>query len=161
MKTLFISAMLLSCISAQARYNCVGNELRQHGKMKGSANFTFDLQCLNSPVCIITNLTGMVMADGDPTNTDPEYAYHGYFKIKSMTSDPRYRPTKYKNARIFRKVNAYRTKGAEDGMWGDLIVAQSTRRSQSILLEAHYVFQAGDHMGGTIHMKCVQSQSAR
>ncbi len=60
-----------------------------------------------------------------------------------------------------RNINAYKTSGSEGGMWGNLIVAQLTRSAPNIKLEAHYVFQSGDHMGGPIHMNCMEMLTMR
>ncbi len=158
-KTLFILSSLLLSISANAAYICQGNEVRQHGSLKAEATLSFNLHCLNGPKCFLSGLEGYIIAGGD-RYSDPETVYQGYFKIKSMINDTNYNPRKYKNAKVYRNVNAYKTSGAEQGMWGDLILSKPTRTNGADL-EAHYVFKAGDHMGGTIHMSCVKVDPKR
>lgn len=148
---LFVLSLITLTIPAHARYECIGKEVRQHGSIPADAKLTFDLYCLNRPKCILNNLVGTVIAGGT-RNSDPDSVYRGEFRIKRLVNDLNYKPNKYKGAKIYRKVNAYKTSGSESGMWGDLIISTST--SSRYDLDAHYVFQAGDHMGGTIHMRC-------
>ena len=40
-------------------------------------------------------------------------------------------------------------------MWGELVIENKFEIAEEF--EAHYIFQAGDDVGGTIHMNCKQS----
>ena len=61
-----------------------------------------------------------------------------------------YKPTKYKNHFKFEDIDAAFTAGNEDGMWGDFILEKGFAKE----ISAHYIFQAGDHMGGTVDFTC-------
>ena len=102
----------------------------------------------------ITDVKGTIKVGGmdeKPPLTE-DNAYIGYFRFtKLVKENPNYRPTKYKGFSQFEKFNAYETKGQEDGMWGSFLLEKNTRKAS---FKAKYIFQAGDHMGGTIHMDC-------
>lgn len=99
----------------------------------------------------IYDLRGEVRAALDKAELDSEGGgYIGGFSIPRVSEDPAYKPVKYKNSSKFPGVDAKETRGLESGMWGYLVVPRDVRGT----FESHYIFQAGDHMGGTIHMSC-------
>lgn len=69
---------------------------------------------------------------------------------RQRISNPKYRPVRYKNMVQFKNFDAVKTKGFEDGMWGSFLIDRSLNDG----VEAKYIFQAGDHMGGTVKFKC-------
>ena len=91
---------------------------------------------------------GAIDTPNEPLTTDN--AYIGNFEFEGLKSNPNYRPIKYKNMVQFKDFNAKDTTGREDGMWGSLLID----RNLSDGCDAKYIFQAGDHMGGTVHMSC-------
>ncbi|NUM88562.1 MAG: hypothetical protein HUU37_05085 [Bdellovibrionales bacterium] len=95
--------------------------------------------------------------EGDtPDTLNESNAYIGYFQTARIENNPGYRPRRYKNYFQFQKLNAVRTTGHESGMWGDLVVEKTAFLRGTDAFQAHYIFQAGDHMGGTIHFKCTK-----
>jgi hypothetical protein len=63
-----------------------------------------------------------------------------------------YQPSVYTNHFKFNDFNAKLTSRHDGGgMWGYLVVKKDNTSDK---IDAHYVFQAGDHIGGTIDMKC-------
>lgn len=83
---------------------------------------------------------------------DMDNAYKGRFAIQKLTENPNYRPRKYKNYSQFEDFDATDTDGsAERGMWGTLLLEKSLDQGRA---QARYIFQAGDHMGGTVHFDC-------
>ena len=79
-------------------------------------------------------------------------SYIGIFKIVSLAENSKYRPIKYKGYSQFQNFDATdTTDSAEDGMWGQLVLEKDMSKTA---FQAHYVFQAGDHMGGTLHLIC-------
>lgn len=83
-----------------------------------------------------------------PLNKDN--AYIGAFTFNELRSNAKYRPRKYKNMVQFQNFDAKSTTGLESGMWGNFLIDRSINDGS----EAKYIFQAGDHMGGTVHFKC-------
>jgi hypothetical protein len=84
--------------------------------------------------------------------------YYGVFNGKNLVEVPYTRPVKYKNHYRFQKFNADFTAGNESGMWGDFVLNKEidgSRNNDKFETDAHYVFQAGDHLGGTIDYTCV------
>jgi hypothetical protein len=85
------------------------------------------------------------------------YGYYGLFHGKDLKEVPYVRATTYKNHYRFKDFDAVFTGGLESGMWGYLVINKSVdqfRAGGVKTLDAHYVFQAGDHMGGTIDFSC-------
>lgn len=79
------------------------------------------------------------------------YAYYGLFRFSGLTENQDYRPIKYTNHYQFKPFNAQVTNGADGGgMWGYLVLPKTLDRE----ITAHYVFQAGSHIGGTIDYHC-------
>jgi hypothetical protein len=119
------------------------------------ADLTFDVAVDGrNGLRTITDLRGEVRAAYDARELETDDAYIGLFDTKRVAEDPRYRPSKYKNSSKFPGIDAKETTGAESGMWGYLVVPRDVRGE----FESHYIFQAGDHMGGTVHMKCRVSE---
>ncbi|MCB0386469.1 MAG: hypothetical protein KDD43_13835 [Bdellovibrionales bacterium] len=86
--------------------------------------------------------------------------YYGIFHGKDLVEKPFQRASKYKNHYRFQDFDAAFTAGAESGMWGYLVVNKDIHkmRDSSVKeVDAHYVFQAGDHMGGTVDFACSRS----
>jgi hypothetical protein len=83
--------------------------------------------------------------------------YYGLFNGKNLVEVPYTRPVKYKNHYRF-KFTADYTDGNESGMSGDFVLNKEidgSRDNSNFETDAHYVFQAGDHLGGTIDYSCV------
>ena len=115
------------------------------------ANISFEIETdIRTDLRTITDLRGEILAAYDKKEANSADAYIGTFAIKSAEENPNYRPVKYKDSSQFQKIEAKETRGPENSMWGSLIVPKKTTGS----FEVHYIFQAGDHMGGTIHMDC-------
>jgi len=154
MKKLLLCALALTSASAFA-----GEKTTIHCQKDGKngqpayakADITFDVATDGrNDLRTITDLRGEIRAAQDKEEANSDDAYIGIFATKSVQENPKYRPVKYKDSSQFQNVDAKETRGAESGMWGSLIVPKKTTGA----FEAHYVFQAGDHMGGTIHMDC-------
>jgi len=85
-----------------------------------------------------------------PLNEDN--AYFAVFNTPELRSNPFYRPRKYKGYLQFPGLNATETTGLERGvgMWGTLLVQKRLNNR----FRAKYIFKAGDHAGGTVHLVC-------
>jgi hypothetical protein len=75
----------------------------------------------------------------------------GFFKTEVLSANSNYNPRKYIGFAQFNNFDAAHTTGQEDGMYGYIAVDISPNKEE---FEAFYVFQAGDHMGGTVLFKC-------
>lgn len=83
--------------------------------------------------------------------------YHGIFKGSNMAERPYVRASTYQNHYRFADFDAELTFGSEDGMWGYLAINKDIATlGYQDETDAHYVFQAGDHMGGTIDFTCTK-----
>lgn len=84
--------------------------------------------------------------------------YFGIFHGKDLVEKPYQRVVKYKNHYRFKDFDAAFTAGSESGMWGYLVVSKDLHKMSGSAgikeVDAHYVFQAGDHMGGTVDFIC-------
>lgn len=100
---------------------------------------------------ILKNIRGTVMVtastkaefgDGELNRETADYVED--FSIETLSENPKYKPTRYKGFSQFKDFDA-------SDMWGSFILDKDTNQDS---FEAHYIFQAGDHMGGTLHMSC-------
>lgn len=80
-----------------------------------------------------------------------ENSYMGFFHFDSLTSNPHYRPIRYKGYTQYKDFDALHTAGLESGMWGAFI---ADLRKNTETFDARYIFQAGDHIGGTVLFTC-------
>ena len=156
MKANLILIFILSSNLMAAEVVCKSNNSIQIGAahMKTEAILNFDL-LKNGNKSTLKNVEGHVFVkspfEDEAADFSEEDSYRGYFKIDSLNANPDYRPSKYKGYAQFPKFNAYKTDGREDGMWGYLALDVSSDDSS---FKAAYVFQAGDHMGGTVLFDC-------
>ena len=87
----------------------------------------------------------------DQGGIDPTTAqYQGAFTAVKLIENPDYKPRRYKGYSQFRDFDASKSMS---GMWGELVIERNTKKEK---FQAHYIFQAGDHMGGTLHLTCSQ-----
>ncbi len=125
---------------------------RDEKALNTDAEINFEL-IRNGKNSEIKNLTGYVFVSYDSigeSTLSTENAYMGYFNLDSLVANPQYRPTKYKDYIQFKNMDATHTVGRESGMWGALILNINTPKQ----ISAKYIFQAGDHMGGTMPFHC-------
>lgn len=80
-----------------------------------------------------------------------ENSYMGFFYFEKLSPNPNYKPIRYKDYTQYKVFNALHTAGLESGMWGNFVM-NLTKWSETF--DARYIFQAGDHMGGTVIFKC-------
>ena len=90
----------------------------------------------------------------EPEQLTPENAYIGLFDSDVISEVSNAKARKYKDYVRF-GINANETTGQEDGMWGYLVISKKFATADTF--DAAYVFQAGDHMGGTLHFTCSPS----
>ena len=157
MKFLILTLALGLTHAHASEVTCVSNVTSQSGTtLKTDAKLNFKLTA-NGNQSTISNVNGYVYVMGAyEDKNEPmtaENTYMGFFKAGTLVANAKYRPNQYKGFAQFQNFNAIKTTGLEDGMWGNL-VAQVEGRTSSGKIAAHYIFQAGDHMGGTVHFSC-------
>ncbi len=106
----------------------------------------------------ISNITGYMAIHVLPPKKRErefeEYDYQATFNIAELTEHPRYTSRRYPNHSQFRDFNTHQTEGRDaGGMWGRWHFEKLTTPNQPSL-QASYVFQAGDHLGGTLDFVC-------
>lgn len=107
------------------------------------------LQVVVSGVVMVTSAYNELQT---PEQLNAGNAYIGLFDTKRLTENKAYKPNKYKDYAQFKDVDAKETTGQESGMWGYLVFPKDYAAQEKF--HAAYVFQAGDHMGGTLHFTC-------
>jgi hypothetical protein len=158
MKFVAISLVLLMSANsfASTKLKCATVKAFQVGEanMKADVNLTFELSSTEK-THELKNIVGHIFVKSPYESEKEEYttedSYLGFFKIDSLKSNSEYRPNKYKGYAQFREFNATHTAGLEDGMWGYFVLDVSSKDQK---VKGAYVFQAGDHMGGTILVNC-------
>ncbi|MCY4644312.1 MAG: hypothetical protein OXB88_06795 [Bacteriovoracales bacterium] len=72
------------------------------------------------------------------------------FIAVERTENPDYRPRKYKGYSQFGDFD-----GTLGDVWGQLVIDSQTKfKAKEKNFKAHYIYQAGDHYGGTLHLSC-------
>lgn len=157
MKPWFIFFFTICTIQAEATepIYCRGQRALQAetGDLTQESEFQFELDRTNKENIKINSLNGYFnvktpFIDGAEITADN--GYRAQFTNTSLTSDPLYRPTKYKSWVQFRNLVATATDSLERGMWGNLILDLRGENT----FEGRYIFQAGSHMGGTLNLFC-------
>ncbi len=74
--------------------------------------------------------------------------YYSLFQFKEILQNKNYRPRIYLDHIQFAQFNSAKSNSHDGGgMWGSFILKND-------FSQAHYVFKAGDHIGGTLDYKC-------
>lgn len=89
-----------------------------------------------------------------PEELNEDNAYIGIFNLVNTPENTNYRPRRYKGFMQFPYFDAVETKGRESGMWGALLLQRIYKTAPRF--QAKYIFRAGDHMGGTLHLTCTR-----
>lgn len=153
MKSLMAFLIILSTQSmASEEVRCIGERAVQSGtsNLLADADISFSLDRSKKE---ITNVVGHIFVKSlveEDQSISTNNAYMGFFKTDSLSANPDYRAIKYKGWVQFKDLNAEHTAGVESGMWGNLVM-DLTKKTE---FSASYIFQAGDHMGGTVLFQC-------
>lgn len=132
-----------------------------HSPLVTNSEISFRLSG-DSDSATLREIRGTVMVAWDfdkdlsPDLLNNENAYVGHFRTSRISSNPAYSPRRYKNYLQFQKLDAAETTGNESGMWGDFVVEKTAFERRTETFQAHYIFQAGDHIGGTLHFTCTK-----
>ena len=136
-------------------YVCLAEQLRQNGTLypvSSSLEFTV---VESDGTYTIESLVGNVIAKNyrDASATLDFSSYHGIFHFSQLVNNPAYAGRTYQNHIQFKKFDALHTNTHDGGgMWGYFVLGK-TEAGQATT-DGHYVFKAGDHMGGTIDYQC-------
>ncbi|GEM_PF-1755304 len=120
------------------------------GLLEATANFEFVVSENSEGLRTLKDLRGEVVTD--PRHLEFDGSWIGKFRSDELVENPNYRPRKYVGYSQFREVDAVDTAGsAESGMWGNFLLEKDMSAEH---FAAKYIFQAGDHMGGTLNLGC-------
>lgn len=134
-------------------YQCLTTE-SSFRQVKSEGKLDFVVHTTKSGIRTINDVNGVIRADWSELSATPSFHdYKGWFNIDSIVENINYNPRKYKNFSQFKDFDATSSKR---GMWGYLVLEKDNemRLSDDGTLKAHYIFQAGDHIGGTIDFVC-------
>lgn len=152
--TLFLLALLTSTLVYAEDISCRSMKAIQNdepGGMKVDSELIINL---DRETKIISKVVGHIFVQQSFIEDEPigvENSYLGFFYLDSVASNPNYRPTRYKGYTQFKDFDATHTAGHESGMWGEFVM-DLTKSTETF--DARYIFQAGDHMGGTVLFTC-------
>ncbi|MBC7429712.1 MAG: hypothetical protein H7336_13935 [Bacteriovorax sp.] len=151
-----VVALVLSTHAFAEQVICHAEKAIQPGmEMKADAEISFDL---NRDTSTLTNIQGHNFVQTPYAEANEEInienSYMGFFQATSLVATPDYRPFVYKGWTQFKGFNAVHTARSETGMWGDFVLNLKGSLKKDNKFEARYIFQAGEHMGGTILLKC-------
>jgi len=109
---------------------------------------------LNRETKELTNLIGHIFVQQSFIENEDISIYNsylGFFVFDKISSNPNYKPTRYKGYTQFKKFDSVHTAGLESGMWGEFVMDLTMPDGP---FDARYIFQAGDHMGGVVIFNC-------
>lgn len=156
MKSLIATGILLLSLQIQAfeTIHCTAIKAVQYGagNLLANAELNFELERRGNQ-SEMRNIQGHIFVKSqfeEGTEINQDNSYMGYFQLNFLKANASYNPIKYKDWFQFKDLNATKTEGVESGMWGSLLLDLSGEDQ----FEARYIFQAGDHMGGTVLLKC-------
>ena len=88
------------------------------------------------------------------TRFDRDYDTNiAYFSVEQLRENPNYKPIDYLGATQFKKFSGKGLSGFDnDNPHGELVLEWEQGKRKEF--QTHFVFQSGDHIGGTLDMKC-------
>jgi hypothetical protein len=152
MKALALAMLFVSTSSFALDYTCTATKGRQWGEdlpTKGELK----VEEVTVDGVRLINVNGSLAVDYDFNLTgDEEPCYQGTFTNVTLAEKANYRPNRYTGYSKFEDFDATETSRCDGGgMWGYLVIEKDTKKKP---FNAHYIFQSGDHMGGTIDFEC-------
>ncbi|MBT3980301.1 MAG: hypothetical protein HOE90_03060 [Bacteriovoracaceae bacterium] len=167
MKKLALIIAISSMTQAfSATVTCISkSEARQGGaKLPVAARIDFRDDEDESGNRVLKNVVGHVAVrnnfDGDDKIGRSD-DYYSIFNIKKMKAKAKYKARVYKNHSKFEDYDSTASNSTDGGgMWGYLAVEkyEEPKGGEEKSFSAHYVFQSGDHMGGTVDFDCKSSR---
>ena len=148
-----LCALLFSSLSFAEIVTCFSDKAIQESEPKGMKVDAQINLVLDRSTKVISSIVGHIFVQSPFTENEDisvENSYMGFFNMNTLTHNPNYRPTRYKGFTQFKAFDALHSAGLESGMWGSFIMKLDGDKK----LEARYIFQAGDHMGGTVIFNC-------
>lgn len=150
-KAIALAALLTTSLSFAADYKgsyiCLAKEMRQQGGSYSADGRIHFVKYEEEGKTLYKSIVGHLSVGYED---EPEYSYYGVFNFDQKEADTSYRGRTYKNHDKI-DFSAVATNGNDGGgMWGYLVINKTTEDE----FDAHYVFQAGDHMGGTVDYTC-------
>jgi len=159
MKSLLIALcmfVLVGGVSADehvGRFACKDTVMRQNSgaKIASNAALYFQVYQTEEGRFLLKNVLGHVMV-GYVWDGTIDSRYYGIFSFDQLADNPAYKPQKYVGAAQYKDFNAVKTNGNDGGgMNGTLVLDKKFDQKK---FHAHYIFQAGEHMGGTLDFEC-------
>lgn len=154
MKSLIaLSSLLLATQAFSAeQVTCHAEKFLTSGSTgKADARISFELNVEEKTISKVIGHIFVQSTFSDDEVINVEEAYMAFFQIDSLSASENYKPLKYKGFSQFKDFDAAHTTGLEEGMWGQFVV---DLKSTSKKFDARYIFQAGDHIGGTVLFTC-------
>jgi len=155
-KLFIITSMLLflvGSIEAATNYTCSTKDGSSRQVFsKGTLSFTDQII---DETRVLSNVKAFIRSNWEPLSlevSDDEYT--GEFSFEKISENKKYRPRIYKNYSQFVDFNAQKS---SNGMWGNLLLEKNNGTKS---IQVHYIFQAGDHMGGVIDFYCNEAHTS-
>ena len=128
--------------------SAVSSSMEQQVEVKAELKFKLSEQA--DGLRVIKDLRGEIMLGAEQQATGESYI--GKFEDESAVENAKYRPRVYKGFSQFKNINAVVATGSQTAaMVGTLLVEKDVEKEQ---IKAHYLFQAGDSIGGVLHLTC-------
>lgn len=157
MKTIIASLIVVLSISAEAstKVICRSEKTVQAGfsNIATDGEISFEIERRENQ-SVIHNVLGHIFVKSPYEQSavfNTENSYMAFFKTDKLIANESYNPRKYIGFAQFNNFDAAHTTGLEDGMFGYMAIDVTPNKKE---FAAFYVFQAGDHMGGTALFSC-------
>jgi hypothetical protein len=158
-KYLFLMVLTVLCATGAhadtktGAFTCVSNSMRGGmGTEQVDARFTFRLSTAGEGFVLEKLVGHVIVATEQPESVNDNY--YSVFVLKKVNQNFAYKPRRYVDSIQFPKVDTqFSSTHDGGGMSGELVISKDNSEKT---FEAHYIFQTGDHMGGTIDLVCVQ-----
>lgn len=150
---LMVSNQMATADDYVARYICYADGVIRGAPAPVNSRLELKLMKDEKGLVYLTQTMGHVLVtdDNDQNILADRYGYYGLFRFGRLYQNPDYNPVVYHDHYQFKPFNAVTTNNFDGGgMWGSFVLPKSLDKE----VAAHYIFQAGSHIGGTIDYKC-------
>ncbi len=154
MKTALFLLSLLALGAQAKQYTCVSTAFRQNSGLehKANARFVFDVKKDESGVVSLQGFLGHVLVSD--AEEELVYNYYSVFALETVANNVAYVPRVYTDHLQFVDVDEKMSNGWDGGGMNGNLVIEKVVLDGAKTAKAHYIFQSGDHMGGTIDFDC-------
>ncbi len=153
--TLIISTVATPALAKTylGEWTCIATNIRAYDA-EVESRLVLDVR-INEDVVSIHSLVGHVVVSRSADNISVNNQYYSVFASKQLPQNLNYKPRVYKNYIQFKNIQDAGSNSYDGGnMNGELVIHKDIKEDKVDNVSASYIFQSGDHLGGTIDYEC-------